>query len=167
MMINAACIILLSLLTPVQTAGLPVKSKVDPKADFSALRTYAWGSGHKAYNPAAHEAIVTAVDGELSARGLKRVEGAGADVTVRYHTVLELDVDIDVLEQRAKQGKGGLAPMKKLGMLAIVVSRPGGDVLWGAQTREHVDETSLGETIRRVVSRLFETYPDPSKARRF
>jgi hypothetical protein len=59
----AACLGLLSIVL-LQPAD-KVVSTVDRKADFGSLRTYAWGPGHHAYDPAAHQLILGAVNEQL------------------------------------------------------------------------------------------------------
>jgi Domain of unknown function (DUF4136) len=69
-------LIILALL--VLTAGTIHAQKVtvgsDPRADFSKYRTYAWDQGMMA-NPIIRQHIITAVDREMAAKGVQKVEG--------------------------------------------------------------------------------------------
>ena len=59
--------------------GRPAPGKVtstfDKTAAFTTFKTYGWIAGQPAFDPAAHKAIVSAIDAEMTAVGLKKVEG--------------------------------------------------------------------------------------------
>src|SRR5262245_19918361 len=95
-----------------------VNTVKDPKADFSKFTTYTWERGQESFDPAAHKAIVSAVDAEMAARGFKKLTSGAGDVNIRYYALVRTDVDIDKVDEMARQGK--LAPAKNLGRLAVV-----------------------------------------------
>ena len=67
-----------------------VKVGSDPAADFSKFRTYSWDEGMLA-NPIVREHIVMAVDKELAAKGIQKVE-ADPDLIVTTLTATETDL---------------------------------------------------------------------------
>ena len=67
-----------------------VKVGSDPAVDFSKYKTYAWDQGTLA-NPLIKQLIVTAVDREMSAKGLQKV-GTNPDLFVTTLTATESDL---------------------------------------------------------------------------
>lgn len=160
---TVVCLLALLLLAP-QEIG-KVGSTVDKKVDFAAFHTYAWEKGHEAYDPAIHKAIVAAVDAQLAAAGLKKVDAGKGDVTVRYHAVRGTDVDLDLLRKLQKEGAPAAAD-KTIGSLAVVVYAPKGtEPLWEAHMRSPLstDPKTIDEQVRTIVAALFKTYPRPKK----
>jgi hypothetical protein len=84
----AGCFFLALLAAPV---AADVQIGHDAEHDFTAVRTYAWDAGTPAAKPEVQAWIVEAVDRELQAKGLRRVEGQ-ADVRVSTVAYAELDV---------------------------------------------------------------------------
>jgi hypothetical protein len=70
--------------------GQKVKVSSDPAIDFSKYKTYAWDKGTLA-NPLIKQYIVTAVDREMTAKGLQRVESE-SDLIVTTLTATETDL---------------------------------------------------------------------------
>jgi hypothetical protein len=81
-----------------------IKSTFDKSADFAAFQTYTWLKGQPANDRATHTAIVAAVDSELSALGLRKVESGSSDVTVRYMAVRSSYVDLDKIAEIERKG---------------------------------------------------------------
>jgi hypothetical protein len=157
--------VLLVLLSFSQQPPKPGKIEIikDPKADFSSFTTYKWERGYVAYDPAIHKAIVDAVDAELTARGLRKVETTDASVTVRYHTVLRTDVNLDTLAEYERSGK--VAPAQPLGRLVIVLRDPNNRQVWAADTVQPIagDGASRPRFVTETVVRMFESYPTAKK----
>jgi hypothetical protein len=163
-MTSVACAIVLLLLAP-QAIG-EVESRVDKNANFSAYKTYAWRKGHEAFNPDAHKLIVSAIDAQMTGRGLTKVDDDDADVLVTYHSVRAADVDLKMFEQLQKEGKDTAPATKVLGKLAVAVSpRGSGNAVWTAlgSRRLSDDPAKWGEDIRLTVAALFAKYPAGKK----
>ena len=93
---------LLALLVSVEAQKLEVKTNQDPKADFTAIKTYAWLPPAPIVKNVAPDAlsnptlsqealgphIVAAVDRQLAARGLTQTDRDSADVHVVYFAAL-------------------------------------------------------------------------------
>src|SRR5512143_580122 len=68
----------------------------DRAADFSRFRTYSWVRGTPVKDELNHKRIVSAVDTQLAARGMTRVEGRErSDVFVSYHAAFDESVQIN------------------------------------------------------------------------
>jgi len=67
-----------------------VKVSSDPACDFSKYKTYTWDQGTLA-NPIIKQYIVAAVDKEMAAKGLRKVEN-DADLTLTSLTATESDL---------------------------------------------------------------------------
>jgi len=139
----------------VNTLHTEVKTTVDKKIDFKALKTYAWEKGQESADPVAHKSVVAAVEAEMTALGLTRQDGQG-DVLVRYHAVGRTDVD---LKNKVKDGTG---PTSDVGRVQVELL--GGKTfkrVWQATTEERLsrDPGERDADIRRAIARLFTAYP--------
>jgi hypothetical protein len=149
------------LLLSVQNTLKPgqVTSSVDRTQDFTKISTYAWEKGGEAFDRGIHQAVVDAVDAELAARMLQKVDAKSADVTVTYYAMGTSEVNFDELDKaRGKE----IPPSKSLATLAVAMYRqPARTRIWTAQTRQYVDVSpeQRAATARTVVAKLFETLP--------
>ena len=158
-----ACVVAV-LLSSTQMPPKPgtVTTVNDPKADFTKFATYGWERGQETFDPVAHKTIVAAIDAEMAARGLRKVD-KGGDVNIRYYALVRTDVDLDTIDELKKQGK--LAEAKSLGRLAVVMRNPANQRLWAADTVQALDaERAKAYTeIAPIVGKLFDTYPVKKK----
>jgi hypothetical protein len=77
------CLLALAmLLVPTVVTARKIQNDFDTGVDFSNYTTYAWRQGSRA--PSFHEQVVRAVDAELSAKYLRRIQ-ANPDLYVVYH----------------------------------------------------------------------------------
>ena len=84
----------LGLATPALSA---VSVDHDAKTNFTTFKTYHWGSGTPAASDLHQKRIEAAVDRELKAKGLTRVEGdAPADLLVVTHVSKDKKTEIHV-----------------------------------------------------------------------
>ena len=79
----------------VTSASAKVSVDYDRTADFRARRTYAWMKGTEAPNTLVEKRIRAAVDEQLQAKGLTRVEGQ-ADLHVITHATTTTGSRLDV-----------------------------------------------------------------------
>jgi Domain of unknown function (DUF4136) len=70
-----------------------VKVAADRTVDLVKYKTYSWAPGQATANPIIHETIVEAVDGALSAKGLRKVEN-NADMVVVAWAAVDTDIHI-------------------------------------------------------------------------
>lgn len=68
--------------------GQKVTTNSAPNVNWSKYHTYAWGEGTAPNDPLIAQQIVAAIDSQLAAKGLKKVD-KDADLVVIYHTTTE------------------------------------------------------------------------------
>src|SRR4029453_19268832 len=78
-----AIIVLGFLLFAYPAMGQKVDVKYDKAVDFSQYKTYFWDKGMPARNPIINQMITDAVDQQLAARGLRKVDADG-DIQVMF-----------------------------------------------------------------------------------
>jgi hypothetical protein len=78
-------------------AAAGVGIEYDKQADFSRYRTYAWAEGTIAPNERMQTQLQSAIERELDAQGLRKVDGP-ADLYILTHTATGIDRVIDVNE---------------------------------------------------------------------
>jgi hypothetical protein len=162
--------LMLALLLVAQGRPAPgkVNSSYDKTVDFKTLQTYGWIAGQPAFDPAANKAIVAAIDAEMAALGFKKVDGRGGNVTIRYLAVRSTSVDLDKLEAIERAGGDSTGANYSVGRLVIVMEdAKSGKRLWAADGVERLDPAPAAreETVKRVMTRMFETYPTRQKPR--
>jgi Domain of unknown function (DUF4136) len=140
-----------------------VVSTVDKNADFASVRTYAWEKGLEVFDREVHKSIVAAIDAELASRGIRpAADSQSADVIVRYDGVGSAYVDLDELQRATRKDPNAVVPTKAMGSLAISMHRnKSPDRMWLGHARDFVDlSPSVREaSIKKIVARVFETYP--------
>ena len=149
-------------------AQLPPKEGVitstkDPKANFSTFTTYTWVRGFPAADRVAHKAVTEGIDAEMAALGFKKLDKGQASVTIRYTSVMRTDIDLETLDKMEKEGKPPVT--KNLGRLIIDMRDAADKRVWAADTVQLVsaNPATRDEDIRRLVTRMFETYPGRAK----
>jgi hypothetical protein len=139
----------------VNTLHTEVKTTVDKKIDFKSFKTYSWEKGQVSADPAAHKSVVAAVEAELAALGLTRLDAKG-DVLVRYHAVARTDVDL-----KSKKNDGA-RPTSDVGKVQVeLLGGKSFKRVWQATTEERLsrDPAARDTDIRRAIARLFTAYP--------
>ena len=77
----------------------------DKKADFAAIKKYAWQRGQASFDKAIDASIVAAVDDELAKLGMVKDAPESAQVLVTYASTNRTDVDL-----KGKADSGGVRP---------------------------------------------------------
>ncbi|HET7294974.1 MAG TPA: DUF4136 domain-containing protein [Vicinamibacteria bacterium] len=144
----------------------------DTSADFSRLRTYAWVSGTNVRDELNHKRIVAAIDAQLAARGLKRVEPASnPDALVAYHATFDKDLRINGFSSgwggyRFAASRSGTATVDEIvnGTLAVdIVDAKTRSIVWRGIASREVDAKASPEkrekNIRRAAEKMFKNYP--------
>jgi hypothetical protein len=77
---------------------LPVVAEVkvdhEPDVDFESYKTYAWKPGTEAGRPQVQQWVVSAVERELKAAGLRKVQDRRADLYVVTHAYANMDTQM-------------------------------------------------------------------------
>ena len=170
-----AAMLLAAHLVAAPLLAVDVKTDHDREADFANRKTYAWKAGTEAPNPLTEQKIRMAVEANLRAKGLTRVESS-PDHWVVTHTTATMESRIDV----SAFGYGGgwswngwysWGPSADVrirdtttGMLLV-------DVLDGAKAtliwrgiasdtiRDLPDPDKLAKTIDKAVKKMFQDFP--------
>jgi hypothetical protein len=91
--LSTACVALLLVLPASASVGV----EYDKQVDFSRYRTYAWAEGAVAPNQRMLTQLQSAIERELDAQGLRKVDGP-ADLYILAHTATGIGRVIDVNE---------------------------------------------------------------------
>jgi Domain of unknown function (DUF4136) len=100
-----AGVVIAFLLAPALALAQKVSYDYDKAASFSTFKTYAHKDGTKVGQPLIDDRIVAAIDSQLSAKGLTKVE-ENPDVFVVYHIAFDKQKDISTFST----GYGGYGP---------------------------------------------------------
>lgn len=141
----------------------------DKTADFAAVKTYAWTDGHNLKDELNHTRIVNAVDAQLCAKGLRKVEaGETPDVLVSYHAgVREGDFQISGTSGGPyRPARWGTARVEQVmvGILAVEISSAkAGNTIWRGIATKDLDPDASAEkrekNINKAAEKLFKKYP--------
>jgi hypothetical protein len=130
-------------------------------ADAPALlkaATYAFTPGQPSYDKTVDQAIITAIDREMSARGVKKVT-SGPDLVVTYLSVRRTDVDL----KSTPSAKDGTLREYAVGTLIVSISDPADrqKKLFNGRIDKplDLDPATYEATINAAVAAIFEKYP--------
>ena len=145
----------------------------DRGTDFSRLKTYSWVPGTNLRDELNHKRIVAAVDAQLAAKGMTRVE-AGADVLVAYHASFDRDLQINATSSdwggyRWSANRFGSARVSEITTGTVIVDlvdAKSKTIIWrGTATKEvdtKADPEKRDRNVNRAAEKLFKNYP-PAK----
>lgn len=158
-----------TLLMAAAVSAQKVTTDYDSNTDFTQYKTYAWALGSSvAQDPLWHQRIVSNIDRQLEAKGLKRVDSS-PDVYVSYNSGLKEDVSI--------QGFGSGRPWFGGSFSANKVTRVEGTLLvqlHDARSKQLIWRGIATETasekrdkniskLEKTVQKLFKQYPPKAK----
>jgi hypothetical protein len=151
------------------TAWAGVDVVHDESVDFSRYHTYTWQEGTPAGNPQVQVWIVGAVDRELAAAGLRKVEGA-ADLYVVSHASAQIDWsaagmyvysiawDVGFLKSDVTAATRGT-------LVVDLVDAGSNRAVWrGTAGKTLVDKTlrQVSKKVDKIVKKLFRDFPPDS-----
>jgi hypothetical protein len=141
----------------------------DRNVNFSAYRTYAWAGGTNLADDLNHARIVAAVERQLAAKGLARVDSTGSpDVLVVYRVGLHQDLEINGYENRWAIAPGGPSWARleqvPVGTLAVgIIDAKTRSLVWRAAATKDLDPGASPEkwekSINKAVEKMFKHYP--------
>ena len=151
----------------------------DKATDFSSFKTYGWTRGVNLSDELNHNRIVNAIDAQLAARQLRKVEPtASPDVLVAYHASFDRDLQITGFASgwggyRFGGSRMGTARTEEIliGTLAVdIVNARTNVIVWRGIATKEIDVNAKPETrernINRAAEKLFNFYPPASRSRR-
>lgn len=181
------------LAAPMFAQKIEIEAHRDEKADFKALRTYGWlppppaiqNTTPELSNPNLSQEvlgphIVAAVDRELTARGLKRLDEGEPDVHVVYYAALTMTMNSDVLGSYYQYTTGWAIPLGPMPTTSLrtfergtiivdVISKSAKKAIWRGSMATNVNqETTREKRIERInqaIKRTFERFPLPAQKR--
>jgi hypothetical protein len=71
------------------SSGTRVNTDFDPATDFSHYKTYSWNDDRPVRNQLTDQRIVAAVDRQLQAKGLTKVDSGAGDLIVSYRAKVD------------------------------------------------------------------------------
>jgi len=154
-----------------------VKIDYDKEADFTGRKTWAWKAGTEAPNPLTEQKIRMAVEAQMRAKGLTKVE-ATPDLWVVTHTSVTSEARINV--ETFGYGGGyawngwyawGPATTVRIqdnetGVLLVdILDGPGAKLIWRGIASEKVpdlpDPDKVAKKVNKAVAQMFEQFPPP------
>jgi hypothetical protein len=142
----------------------------DKSADFSKLQSYVWVRGTPVTDEFNHKRIVAAIDQQLAAKGLGKVDGkANADAYLAYHAAFSRNLEINGSGwggYRFGPARSGSARVEEIvvGTLVVdIIDAKTGTILWRGIASKELDVNASPEkrdkNINRAAEKLFKKYP--------
>ena len=172
---------LLALLVPAAAMAQKVSYDYDKSADFASFKTYAHKDGTKVGQPLIDERIVAAIDTQMAAKGLTKVE-ANPDVFVVYHTTFDKQKDISTYSSGYGGGYGpygwgwggGMSTTTTqvrdilMGTLVVdIADAKKGQLAWRGMGVKEVKTDAKPEkrdkSINEAMKKIFKNYPPKQK----
>jgi hypothetical protein len=168
-----------SLLMPALLLAQKTSYDYDKAATFETFKTYAHKDGTKVGQPLIDDRIVAAIDTELAAKGLQKVD-SNPDVFVVYHVAFDKQKDISTYSSGYGGGygpygwgwgggwAGGTTTTQVrdilIGTLVIdIADAKKGQVAWRGMGVKEVDTQAKPEkrdkSINNAVKKIFKNYP--------
>jgi len=151
------------------TAG--VRVEFDPEVDFSRFATYAWNDAEclRAAYPEIQKVIVTSIESELEAKGLRKVPLEEADLQVVTFAIGEtLAGSMGGFYRHPSWSWGYITADARVvthGALVIDLRLPAdGRPVWHAVAQKTVsDPTKAPDLVERVTKKAFASFPPAGK----
>ena len=172
-------VILLILLGTASVRAQKVSVGADPGVDVTKYKTYAWSNVTSA-NPLAHQTVVSAVDTELAAKGLRRVETNPELTVVVFGSSVS---DIHVSNPSWSPSLNSIATGVAVGSQSWLVTKgtlvvdlldaKTNNSVWRGQATDTLDRGPTGDKakdaktiekpIRNAVKKMFKQFPHPKR----
>ena len=144
----------------------------DKAANFSSFDTYTWVRGTVLADQLNHKRVVDAINAQLVAKGLSRVESAAhADLLVAYHATFDRDLQVTGFSSgwggyAFRGSRSGVARTEQIltGTLVVdMVDARTSTIVWRGIATKEIDVNDKPEkrdrNITRAAERLFKNYP--------
>ena len=170
---------LLILLSTVSVPAQKVNVGADPAVDLTKYKTYAWTNVASA-NPVAHQTVVSAVDAQLAAKGLNKVD-TDPDLTVVVFGSTESDIHVSNPSWAPSLNSiatgvavGSQSWLVTKGTLVVdLLDTKTKNSVWRGQATDTLDRGPTGDKIkdaktvekpiRNAVKKMFKQFPYPSR----
>jgi hypothetical protein len=161
--------------TLIGTAGLLMSTSAwaqdvsydyDKSVNFAALKSYAWAPDGNIQDELTHKRIVAAVDAQLAAKGLRRVEaGATPDVIVAYRAGVRQELQVNGYgAYRLNRWNSARVEQVPVGALLVeLLDAKTRNVVWHGMATKDLDVDASPEkrekNINQAAEKLFKNYP--------
>jgi len=153
--------------------GVAVNTDFDPAASFPSYKTYSWREGTKLPNPLSEQRLIAAVDAQLKAKGLTRVDSAG-DISVTYHASADKQLDVQTFQTGGYYGCWGgcmgtsstsVKPVTVGTVIVDIVDTKTNKMVWRGTGTDTVsgDASENAQKINDAVEEMFKNYPPKGK----
>lgn len=174
------CLMLLVVASALSVHAQKVRVGADPAVDVSKYKTYAWSTGTTGTNAIINQQIVAAVDSQLAAKGLKKVE-TDPELTVSALVWTESDMHVSNPSWHPSLNPistgvvvGAQSWTVTKGTLVVNISdTKNKNEVWrgtasdtlkqGPSGNKVEDAKSVEKTIRKAVEKMFKQFPHPSR----
>ena len=157
-------------------ATMSAGADLDPKADFSDYRTFAWDPAHVHPtgdprldgDPLFDTRVRSLVGGGLSARGLREMVSDSSDLLIHYHASVRQRVEVYTVDRRYGYDYDGEEDQVyewEEGVLVLCVVEPQtSQVIWRGWVQADVDHVmhdpeKIEERLEEAVVKLLELFP--------
>jgi len=146
-----------------QSTPYGVKADVANAPALLKATTYAFTPGQPSYDKTVDQTIISAIDREMNARGVKKVTSGPSDVVVTYLSVRRTDVDL----KSKPSAKDGTLREYAVGTLVVSISDPADrqKKLFNGRLDKplDLDPATMEATLNAAVAAIFEKYPRKGK----
>jgi hypothetical protein len=135
----------------------------DKSANFSKFKTYAWKAGTPAPNPLMNDRIIAAIDMQMAAKGLLKVDVEKMpDLIVVYHAAVQYETQLTTMGWY--YGGMGTTYVDKIpvGTLLVEMGDPSTKkMVWRGTGSDTVSEKpeKIEKKINQVVEKMFKKFP--------
>ena len=133
--------------------------------DWSKFHTYSWGEGTPASDPLLAQKIVAAIDAQLAAKGLKKVDSE-PDLVVIYHTTTDQQKSLNWTSMGGFGRFGGMGSAQVdtvvTGQLKVdIADYKGKQFLWRGTATDTVSDNpqKVTKTINKALAKMFQKFP--------
>ena len=146
--------------------GQKVTTQSAPNVNWSQYKTYAWGESESVANPITNQYIVSAVEAQLAAKGMTKVESdPGLIVIYNATTDTQKQLNWSGMGGFGRFGGGmGSAQVDNItqGQLIVdIVDTKAKQFLWRGTANDTVsnDPQKTQKTITKAVTKMFQKFP--------
>jgi hypothetical protein len=150
------------LLSPTIALAQKVSYDYDKSANFAGFKTYAHKDGTKVGQPLIDERLVAAIDAQMAAKGLTKVE-SDPDIFVIYHMAFDKQKDISTFSSGYGGGYGPYGYGWGGGWAGGTTTTQVRDILIGTLVVDIVDAKQSKMAWRGMATKEVKTQANPEK----
>lgn len=175
-----AVVILLMLAGTVSASAQKVSVGADPTIDVAKFKTYSWSTERVSINPVVSEIVVSSVDAQLAAKGLRKVD-TDPELTIVVFGSTESDIHVSNPSWSPSLNSiatgvavGSQSWLVTKGTLVVdILDTKTKNSLWRGMATQTLDRGPTGDRakdaktvekpIRNAVKKMFKQFPHPSR----